>query len=147
MCDSDGKKRYGVNAYSFWCISEMIQRNPLMKKDILKAYNILDSKYGIETFEPYFPADMKGVGRIVDLTPGTYENSCAYIHATMFAVMALFKIGEPKRAWEQIKKLFLSVIIRSAKRLLLCLILIVITRNTAWMVNQPEIGIPEVVRC
>ena len=104
LCDSDGNKRYSVNAYSFWCISEMIQRNPLMKKDILKAYNILDSKYGIKTFEPYFPADMKGVGRIVDLTPGTYENSCAYIHATMFAVMALFKIGEPERAWEQIKK-------------------------------------------
>lgn len=104
LCDTDGKLRYSVNPYTFWCISKMIKRNPALKKDILKAYNFLDSKYGIKTFEPYFPEDMKGVGRIVALTPGTYENSCAYIHATMFAVMALFELGEPKRAWEQISK-------------------------------------------
>lgn len=104
LCDTDGKCRYSVNPYSFWVISGMIERSPLMKKDILKAYDILDSKYGIKTFEPYFHEDMKGVGRIVTLTPGTHENSCAYIHATMFAVMALFELGEPKRAWEQIKK-------------------------------------------
>lgn len=104
LCDTDGKCRYSVNPYSFWCISGMIKRNPSLKADILKAYDVLDSKYGIKTFEPYFPSDMKGVGRIVSLTPGTFENSCAYIHATMFAVMALFELGEPERAWEQIKK-------------------------------------------
>ena len=104
LCDTDGKCRFSVNPYSFWCISGMIERNPSLKEDILKAYDVLDSKYGIKTFEPYFPADMKGVGRIVALTPGTYENSCAYIHATMFATMALFELGEPERAWEQIYK-------------------------------------------
>ena len=102
--DTDGKCRYSVNPYSFWCISELIKRDSTFKEDVLKAYDVLDSKYGIKTFEPYFPADMQGVGRIATLTPGTAENSCAYIHATMFAVMALFIIGEPERAWEQMFK-------------------------------------------
>ncbi len=104
LCDNDGKCRYSVNPYSFWCISGMIERNPSLKQDILKAYDVLDSKYGIRTFEPYFPEDMKGVGRIASLTPGTYENGCAYIHATMFAVMALFELGEAEKAWKQIEK-------------------------------------------
>ncbi len=102
--DTDGKCRYSVNPFSFWCISGLIQKDLTFKEDILKAYDVLDSKYGIKTFEPYFPYDMKGVGRITTLTPGTAENSCAYIHATMFAIMALFIIGEPKRAWEQMFK-------------------------------------------
>ena len=82
----------------------MIERHPELKESIIQAYNVLDSKYGIKTFEPYFPQDMKGVGRIVNLTPGTYENACTYVHCTTFAIMALFIMGEAKRAWEQIFK-------------------------------------------
>ena len=104
LCDPDGKKRFSATCNSFWCISGMIERNPELKESILKAYDVLDSKYGIKTFEPYFPQDMKGVGRIVNLTPGTYENACTYVHCTTFAIMALFIMGEPRRAWEQIFK-------------------------------------------
>lgn len=104
LCDTDGKKRYSVNPYSFWCISEMIKRDPSLKKDIMKAYEILDSKYGIMTFDKFFPSDMKGVGRIATLTPGTAENANVYVHATTFAIMALFILGESKKAWEQILK-------------------------------------------
>ncbi len=102
--DTDGKKRYSVNPYSFWCISEMIKRDKSVKKDILKAYEMLDSKYGIKTFDQYFPEDMKGVGRIATLTPGTAENANTYVHATTFAIMALFILGEGKLGWEQIMK-------------------------------------------
>jgi len=105
LCDTDGKLRYSANPYSFWCISEMIEKNPELKASILKAYDALDSKYGIKTFEPFFPRDMKGVGRITTLMPGTAENACAYVHATTFAIMALFILGEPMRAWEQIYKI------------------------------------------
>ncbi len=105
LCDTDGKMRYSANPYSFWCISEMIERMPQLKESILKAYDVLDSKYGIKTFEPYFPRNMEGVGRITTLMPGTAENACAYIHATTFAIMALFILGEPERAWEQIYKI------------------------------------------
>ena len=104
LCDTDGKKRYSVNPYSFWCISEMIKRDKSIKKDILKAYEMLDSKYGIKTFDQYFPEDMKGVGRIATLTPGTAENANTYVHATTFAIMALFIMGEGKLGWEQIMK-------------------------------------------
>ena len=104
LCDTDGQKRYSVNPYSFWCISEMIKRDPSVKKDIMKAYEVLDSKYGIMTFDKFFPGDMKGVGRIATLTPGTAENANVYVHATTFAIMALFILGESKKAWEQILK-------------------------------------------
>lgn len=104
LCDPDGKKRFSATCNSFWCISGMIERRPELKESILKAYDVLDSKYGIKTFEPYFPQDMKGVGRIVNLTPGTYENACTYVHCTTFAIMALFIMGENRRAWEQIFK-------------------------------------------
>lgn len=104
LCDTDGQKRYSVNPYSFWCICHMIDRDLSVKKDIMKAYDELDSKYGIKTFDKHFPKGMTGVGRIANLTPGTNENGATYIHATMFAVMALFIIGEGERAWEQIFK-------------------------------------------
>lgn len=104
VCDSDGQKRYSVNPYSFWCISELIKKDTTFKKDILKAYRELDSKYGIKTFDKFFPEDMKGVGRIATLTPGTAENANTYVHATTFAIMALFILGESKKAWEQILK-------------------------------------------
>ncbi len=104
LCDTDGKLRYSVNPYSFWCICKMIDRDPSLKKDILKAYDILDSKFGIKTFSEPFTKESTGVGRINILTPGTHENAATYIHATMFAVMALFIIGEPEKAWEQIFK-------------------------------------------
>lgn len=105
LCDTDGAKRYSINSYSFWAISEMIKRNPEIKKSILLAYDVLDSKFGLKTFEPFFPKDMKGVGRISNITPGTNENACTYIHATTFSIIALFIIGEEERAWEQIRKI------------------------------------------
>ena len=103
--DYDGKRRYSATAYSFWCISGMMEHTPELKKDILKAYDILDSKYGIRTCYPHFEKDaFRYVGRVANITPGTYENSCAYVHSTMFSAMALFVIGEGEKAWEQIKK-------------------------------------------
>ncbi|MBQ7399456.1 MAG: hypothetical protein IJW06_03210 [Clostridia bacterium] len=104
LCDTDGQKRFSTNPYSFWCICHMIDRDLTLKKDILLAYDALDSKYGIKTFDKHFPKGTPGIGRISNLTPGTHENGATYIHATMFAVMALFIIGEGKRAWEQIFK-------------------------------------------
>ena len=47
---------------------------------------------------------MKGVGRIATLTPGTAENANTYVHATTFAIMALFILGESRLGWEQIMK-------------------------------------------
>lgn len=104
--DFDGVCRYSATAFSFWAICGMIKKLPEVKDSILKAFEILDSKYGIKTFDPHFNRDAASyVGNIATITKGTYENSCAYVHSTMFSIMALFILGESKKAWEQLEKI------------------------------------------
>ncbi len=102
--DPDGRARYSLTSNSFWAITQFLRRDPTLKKSIMDCMNATSSKYGLKTFDVPFPVDAKGVGRIVNLTPGTYENSCAYAHGSLFGTMALFEMGEPKRAWEEILK-------------------------------------------
>jgi cellobiose phosphorylase len=47
---------------------------------------------------------MKGIGRIANTVPGTAENSCAYVHASMFSIMALFAMGQSEIAWKEFEK-------------------------------------------
>ncbi|MDF2943407.1 MAG: hypothetical protein K0S01_2265 [Herbinix sp.] len=104
--DPDGKSRYGLTSNAFWVISGLYRTDTSIKNTILLAFDHLDSKYGLKTFEPYFSQNTPGVGRIYKLPPGTAENGAAYIHATAFGIMALFMMGEPKRAWIQLRKIF-----------------------------------------
>ncbi len=107
--DPDGVARDGLTSQAFWILSGFLQVDPHNRKHrdyILKAYKRLDSKYGYKTFEPYFEKGIQGVGRIPNLPKGTAENGATYIHASMFAVMSLFAIGEGELAWEQLEKLF-----------------------------------------
>jgi cellobiose phosphorylase len=105
FCDPDGRSRYSLTSNAFWVLSGIYEKSTEMKNEILKAFNQLDSKYGFRTFEPYFPSNCPGVGRIPKLPRGTAENGAVYIHASTFAVMALFKMGLAKEAWNQIFKL------------------------------------------
>ncbi|MBR3968080.1 MAG: hypothetical protein IKJ93_00650 [Clostridia bacterium] len=101
-CDPDGLARYSSTANSFWAISGMVKNDPATKEIVMNAFRGLDSKYGIMTFDKAFPLDMhKYVGRIANISAGTYENAGTYVHATMFAVSALFLMGEAKEAWRQ----------------------------------------------
>lgn len=102
--DPDGKSRCSLTANAFWVLSGMLSTNPDIKPTILDSFHKLDSKYGYKTFAPHFKKNVTGVGRIKKLPKGTAENGASYIHATLFAIMALFKMGEPKLAWEQIFK-------------------------------------------
>jgi hypothetical protein len=102
--DPDGTPRDGLTTNAFWVISGMLDRDAGMKPVILGAFERLDSKYGYKTFEPYFPEHAVEVGRIRKLPPGTAENGATYVHATAFAIWALFRMGESKRAWEQLIK-------------------------------------------
>ena len=104
-CDNDGEDRDGLTASAYYVISRAIDSDKTLKKDILDAYDRLDSKYGIKTFEPYFDQSNKAVGRITRLPKGTAENGAVYIHATLFAIWSLFEMGEDKRAWEQLYKI------------------------------------------
>ena len=101
-CDPDNNSRISCTANSFWAISGMIKNDPSMKESIMSAFKGLDSEYGVKTFDKAFPLDMhKFVGRIANITAGTYENAGTYVHATMFAASALFLMGESKEAWRQ----------------------------------------------
>ncbi|MGL6173904.1 MAG: GH36-type glycosyl hydrolase domain-containing protein [Cellulosilyticaceae bacterium] len=102
--DPDGMARDGITSNAFWVLSGMYDQHKEMKDTLLGAYERLDSKYGLKTFEPHFEKGTFGVGRIPNLPKGTAENGAAYIHASMFGIMSLFRMGEGKRAWEQLEK-------------------------------------------
>ncbi|MCX7709861.1 MAG: hypothetical protein N2484_08410 [Clostridia bacterium] len=103
--DPDGQPRIGLTSNAFWILSKLYDKDVSIKNTILDAFAKLDTKYGFKTFEPYFSPNTPGVGRIPKLPAGTAENGAVYIHASAFAVMALFRIGCPEYAWEQLYKL------------------------------------------
>ena len=103
-CDPDGAARYSLTSNAFWAITKFLRLDPSLKGSIMNCINAVSSKYGLKTFDIPFPADCKGVGRIAAIVPGTYENSCAYAHGSLFGTMALFEIGESERAWTEMLK-------------------------------------------
>ncbi len=105
FCDNDGLSRDSATVNAFFALSGALGLDNSLKREILQAYDRLDSKYGIKTFEPYFPPENTKVGRITKLPKGTAENGATYIHATLFAIWSLFEMGEAKRAWGQMEKI------------------------------------------
>ncbi len=103
FCDVDGKNRISSTSHSFFALSSLYDQR--YENDLLKAYRKLDDKYGFRTFDTPFDPDLRGVGRIGKLPKGTAENAATYIHASLFAVLALYKIGCEKEASEQLLKL------------------------------------------
>lgn len=102
--DPDHESRDGITSNAFWVLAGMYDKDMSIKDTILGAYDRLGSKYGLKTFEPHFEKGTPGVGRIPNLPKGTAENGAAYIHASTFGVMSLFRIGETERAWEELSK-------------------------------------------
>ncbi len=103
--DADGVSRRSTTANSFWVLSGMINNDPTLAKEILENFAAVDSIYGIKTFDVAFPPSLKfEAGRIAGITDGTYENNAAYVHASMFAIMALFSLGESAKAWTEMEK-------------------------------------------
>ena len=104
--DCDGKSRDTLTGNAFWALSGMLNDSETVsKKDILKAYDRLDGKYGLKTFAPHFEPDCAEVGRLSRLPKGTAENGATYIHATLFGILSLFDMGESERAWEQLYRI------------------------------------------
>lgn len=104
FCDNDGASRDSATSNAFWVLSGLNERTDL-KEHILRAYERLDDKYGIRTFQPYFALMNDKVGRIIRLPEGTAENAATYIHATLFAVWSLYEMGEYEKAEEQLRKI------------------------------------------
>ncbi len=104
--DPDNKARDGITSNAFWTLSGLYDgEDTEIKETILSAYDRLGSKYGLKTFEPAFDKGTPGIGRIPNLPPGTAENGAAYIHASAFAVMSLFQMGESEKAWDELVKI------------------------------------------
>ncbi len=105
FCDSDGVSRISFAPYAFWATSGLIEDTPEFKPLIVQNIRALRSKYGILTLSPAFTPDTPGVGKIATIPKGTAENECVYIHAAMFSVLALFRLGQAETAWEEFYKL------------------------------------------
>lgn len=104
-CDHDGVSRDGLTSNAFWILSDLYKAHGEYIPDILNAYERLESKYGIKTFEPAFSITDDKVGRIIYLPAGTAENASTYNHSTCFAIWSLFEINEGERAWKNLYKL------------------------------------------
>ena len=102
--DFDGVDRISLTPHAFWAISGMANDLPDTREGVAENILSLDSKYGLLTFSKPFPFGASEVGRIATITPGTYENSCSYVHAGMFGTSALFILGRSKKAWEMLDK-------------------------------------------
>ena len=103
--DSDGRGRVSVTANAFFVLCGLTEVDGSLYSDIERDFALLDSPYGLKTFEPGFEPDMPGVGRIPKLPMGTAENGAAYVHASAFGIMALFEMGRAQKAWEQLQKI------------------------------------------
>ena len=101
--DMDGMSRISSTSISFWAMSSFYDRK--YDPDVLSAFDKLDSKYGLRTFDVGFSPDTGSIGRIGKLPLGTAENAAVYIHAGMFAVHSLFKIGYSDLAMKYLVKL------------------------------------------
>ena len=103
--DPDGDSRISITANAFWAITGMIKKDTSLKNDIFRDMMELESDYGLKTFNKPFPLSaLSYVGRICKLTPGTYENSAVYAHASIFGVLGLFCLGQSKEAWKYMVK-------------------------------------------
>lgn len=102
--DPDGLARRSLTSNAFWVLSGLGDRDPSLYNVIKNDILALDSKYGLKTFDPHFEPDVKGVGRIPKLPAGTAENGAPYIHASMFGIMALFRMGCAEDAWRELFK-------------------------------------------
>lgn len=104
FCDSDGVSRLSFAPFAFWAISGMLERDPQMRDTVISGLHALDSEFGILTNTPAFTDSTPGVGRICRTLKGSAENECAYTHASMFGVLALFLVGDSEYAWKQLEK-------------------------------------------
>lgn len=102
--DLDGVSRLSFAPFAYWAISDLIKETPELKEVIIDNILALDSEYGIITNLPGFTKGMREIGKLSYRDIGFSENECAYVHASMFSVAALFLTGKAEEAWRQIEK-------------------------------------------
>ncbi len=106
FCDPDGLDRLSSTSMAFWVLSGLLdaRKDDTLREQLHKDIVSMDTKYGLLTFSHPFDVDVKGVGRINKLPAGTAENGAVYVHASLFAIMALFRMGFAEDAWKELEK-------------------------------------------
>ena len=104
FCDPDGLDRVSSTSLAFWVMTGLLKKDPSLRWQIRDDLMSLDTKYGILTFSHPFAEDSVGFGRINKLPAGTAENGAVYVHASMFAIMALFRMGFAEDGWKELVK-------------------------------------------
>jgi len=102
--DLDGVSRLSFAPFAYWAISDLIKETPELKDVVIDNILALDSEYGIITNLPGFTKGMREIGKLSYRDIGFSENECAYVHASMFSIAALFLTGKSEEAWKQIEK-------------------------------------------
>ena len=103
FCDPGGVARRSTTATAFWVLSGMLEHTPDLRDTLVGDLLEMRSRYGLKTFDVPFARDtFPYVGRLATITPGTYENAAAYVHASLFGTAALFCLGESDAAWEEL---------------------------------------------
>ncbi len=76
------------------------------REKILAAVDrMLDTPYGTMMLAPAYTGMREDIGRLTQKHPGYAENGSIYNHAATFYALALYRIGEPDRAFEQIRRM------------------------------------------
>ena len=102
--DPDGEDRKSATSMAFWVLTGLLNTDLSLRDQIHEDLMSMATKYGLLTFSKPFAEDAPGVGRINKLPAGTAENGAVYVHASLFAIMALFNMGFAKDAWEELQK-------------------------------------------
>jgi len=66
---------------------------------------MLDTPYGNMMLAPAYTGMREDIGRLTQKHPGYAENGSIYNHAATFYALALYRIGEADRAFEQIRRM------------------------------------------
>ncbi|EAQ64792.1 NdvB protein [Marinomonas sp. MED121] len=65
----------------------------------------LDTPFGVMLCAPAYTAMREDIGRVTQKWPGSGENGSVYNHAAAFYAASLYKIGEPDRAFNTLRKM------------------------------------------
>ncbi|MEM1412443.1 MAG: glycosyltransferase 36 [Pseudomonadota bacterium] len=101
---SDEEGRLWLNPQS-WALMTGLA-TPEQQGQLLAAIDReLATPWGAQMLAPAFTAFRDDVGRITQKFPGSAENGSIYNHACAFYIHALYRCGEPERAWKELRKM------------------------------------------
>jgi len=88
-----------------WSLLAGIADAGQQRKILAAVERMLDTPYGTMMLAPAYTEMREDIGRLTQKHPGYAENGSIYNHAATFYALALYRIGEADRAFEQIRRM------------------------------------------